>query len=76
MKPQVIPDSQGNAAGVYIPMDKWNLIKTAYPDVEQVDEEIPDWQKLLLDERLEKIAKNPNSIKPIQELFAELDSEE
>jgi len=56
-------------------MNDWDVIKTNYPDIENVDSEIPDWQKQLLDKRLETIANNSNSIKPIEELFTELDGE-
>jgi hypothetical protein len=75
MRLQVIQDGHGKNAGVFIPMEDWALIKTNYPDVDNLDIDIPQWQKQLLDERLEAIAKNPHSIKPIDELFAELDSD-
>ena len=75
MSLQIIQGGNGKPAGVFIPMNDWDVIKTNYPDIENVDSEIPDWQKQLLDKRLETIANNSNSIKPIEELFTELDSE-
>ena len=74
MRLQVIQDSQGKNTGVFIPIEDWALIKANYPDVDNLDTEIPEWQKQLLDKRLEAIAKNPGSVKPIDELFDELDS--
>lgn len=75
MRLQVIQDSHGNNTGVFIPIEDWALIKTNYPDIDNLDANIPQWQKQLLNKRLEAIAKNPNSIKPIDELFNELDSD-
>lgn len=75
MRLQVIQDSHGKNTGVFIPIEDWALIKTNYPDIDNLDADIPQWQKQLLDKRLEAIAKNPNSIKPIDELFNELDSD-
>ena len=51
------------------------FVKTNYPDIDNLDKDIPKWQKQLLDKRLETIAKNPASIKSIDELFNELDSD-
>jgi hypothetical protein len=75
MRLQVIQDGHGKNTGVFIPMEDWALIKTNYPDVDNLDTDIPQWQKQLLDKRLEAIAKNPSSIKPINDLFSELDSD-
>lgn len=75
MKIQVIQDSNGNSTGVLIPMEDWVLIKTNYPDVDELDNNIPEWQKQLLDERLKAIAQDKSRIRPIDELFQELDSE-
>jgi hypothetical protein len=49
------------------------LIKQQYPDIEEISNDIPDWQKAILISRLETIAKNPERIKPIQGLFDALD---
>ena len=75
MSLQIIQNSRGENAGVFIPMDDWEIIKTNYPDVDNLDKEIPDWQKQLLDSRLEDIARNPKNLRPISELFEELDSD-
>ncbi len=73
MKLQVLQDSNGNDSGVYIPFQKWTLIKQQYPDIEEISNEIPDWQKELLTSRLETIKNNPKSVKPTQGLFDALD---
>jgi hypothetical protein len=73
MKLQVLQDSDGNNSGVYIPSQEWILIKQQYPDIENISNDIPDWQKEILTERLAAIAKNPERVKPIQGLFDALD---
>ncbi len=37
---QIIQDSNGAATGVFIPMDKWVLIKSSYPNVDKIDEDV------------------------------------
>jgi hypothetical protein len=69
MKLQVLQDSDGRDSGVYIPSQEWILIKQQYPDIEEISNDIPDWQKELLSSRIEAIAKNPERVKPIQGLF-------
>jgi hypothetical protein len=69
MNPQVIQDSNGKNAGVFIPMEDWNLIESTYPDVNNLSKELPQWQKDIIDERLAAIAKDPQRLKPIEKLF-------
>jgi len=68
MKAQPIENNIG-LHGVFISMKDWEIIKAQYPDIEEVNNEIPDWQKEILTERLEAISKNPNRVKPIQGLL-------
>lgn len=75
MKLQVIQDGSGNNAGVFIPIEDWALIKANYPDIETLGSQIPDWQKELLDLRINAISRNPEKLRPIDELFDELDRE-
>lgn len=72
MKLQVLQDSLGNQTGVYVPMEDWTLIKNNYPDIENLEQDLPQWEKDLIDSRLDAIAKNPERLKPIEELFEEL----
>jgi len=63
MKPQVIKDSDGHDTGVFIPIQNWNKIKDNYPDIESADEDLPEWEKYIIDQRLDAIARNPERIK-------------
>ena len=72
MKLQVLLDNFGNQTGVYIPMEDWALIKQQYPDIESLDQELPQWEKDLIKSRLDAISKNPERLKPIESLIEEL----
>ncbi|MBN8651067.1 MAG: addiction module component CHP02574 family protein [Cytophagales bacterium] len=72
MRLQVIQDGEGNNAGVFIPMEDWTLIKNQYPDIENIDSDLPQWEKDLIDTRLDAIAKNPERLKSGKDLLQEL----
>lgn len=72
MNIQFISDNSGRKTAIQLPIEEWELIKKRYPDVENLVADIPDWQKDILDHRLSLIEQNPNSIRPINELFDEL----
>lgn len=75
MRTQIIQDHNGQPTGVFIPIEDWENIKKNYPDIEKIDDELPQWQKDALDMRLADL-NNPNQLEPIDELFKTLDSEE
>lgn len=52
MKTQLVQDHNGKPTGVFIPYKDWELLKKKFPNIEQIDEEIPHWHKDVLDERL------------------------
>ena len=72
MRLQVIQDGQGKNTGVFIPMEDWTLIKNQYPDIENAGIDMPQWEKDLIDERLDTIAKNPERLKTGEQLIQEL----
>ncbi len=72
MRLQVIQDSKGKNTGVFIPMEDWNLIKNQYPNIENVDNELDQWEKDLIDIRLDEIENNSQSLKSGEFLFEEL----
>jgi hypothetical protein len=72
MKLQILQDNLGNQTGVYMPIEDWNLLKQNYPDLETLDAELSDWEKELIDSRLEIIAKQPERLKPISLLLEQL----
>lgn len=76
MKLQFIQDSKGKDAGVFIPIADWEYIKKCYPNIEEIQKELPQWQKDTLDIRLEDIKNKPESLRPVSRLFEILDQEE
>jgi hypothetical protein len=72
MRTQLIQDHNGFPAGVFIPFKEWELIKSQYPDIEQIEEDLPDWEKKIIDDRLAKAINHPESLQPIENLFKEL----
>ncbi len=72
MKLQVLQDNFGNPTGIFMPIEDWNLIKNNYPDIENLSTDLPQWEKDLIDSRLDAIAKNTERLKPIESLLKEL----
>lgn len=69
MKLQILQDNFGNQTGVFLPIADWNLIKNNYPDIENLEDDLPQWEKDLIDERLDNYKKKPQDVKPFDELL-------
>ena len=76
MSLQYISDGSGHTTAVIIPIDEWNGIRSKYPGIDAIVGELPQWQKDIIDARLEEIKLHPERMRPIEEFFAELDSDE
>jgi hypothetical protein len=72
IKTQFVNDSNGAVTGVFLPIKDWENIKAQYPDIELINDDLPQWEKELIDIRLNDIAKNPEILQPIENLFSEL----
>lgn len=75
MNVQYINDSQGNPTGVFIPIEEWISLKQKYNVLQQEElnnDEIPDWHKKILDERLEDYLKNPNNNMDFDEVLKDI----
>ena len=68
----LVQDEKGNQKGVFIPLKEWDIIKKNYPDIEFSLEDISDWEKKLIDDRLDSIDAQPEIIKPGIGLINEL----
>ncbi|HEY2582095.1 MAG TPA: hypothetical protein VGI43_09815 [Mucilaginibacter sp.] len=73
MSVQYLSDEKGQIVAVQVPIKEWELLKSKYPELEVVDTVLPDWQKDLIDARLNSVRNNPERILPIDGLIAELD---
>jgi hypothetical protein len=67
-----VSDNSGNTVAVQIPIDEWNRITEKYAGIE----DLPLWQKNIVDQRLQAVAENPGSIKNVDDLLKELDKED
>jgi hypothetical protein len=74
MRPQIIQDQNGKTTGVFITIEDWENIKRKYPNIEKAEDDLPQWQKEIIDARLLDL-KNPQKLKPIEHLFDVLDEE-
>ena len=72
MSLQIIQDGKGKNTGVFIPMEEWSIIKSQYPDIENTNLDLDQWEKDLIDSRLDVIEENPNRIKSGENLMLEL----
>ncbi len=70
MSIKFLSDSLGTITDIVIPIDDWQEITNKYPDLTNLINDIPEWQKKLLNERLEFIKNHPDSLRPIEELLA------
>ena len=73
MKTQIIQDYKGLPTDVFIPIEDWENLKKHYPNLESINDELPKWQKDILDIRLSDL-DNPDKIEPIDALYKALDS--
>ena len=71
MSLQYIQDVNGATTAVVIPIDEWNKITEKYSDLE----ELPQWQKNILDQRLEMYQNHPERVMPIEQFFEQLEKD-
>ena len=70
-----LSNSGGETIAVQIPIDDWKKIKDKYPDVDDLDGDLPQWQKNMIDKRMRAINDDVTSVMDIEGLFDELDKE-
>ena len=69
---QYIQDLNGATTAVIVPIEEWNKITEKYSDLE----ELPAWQKNIIDQRLELYEKHPERIIPIEQFFEQMDKDD
>ncbi|HBX50021.1 MAG: hypothetical protein A2275_06670 [Bacteroidetes bacterium RIFOXYA12_FULL_35_11] len=77
MRLQIIQDSKGRAAGVFIPMTDWQKLKAQYKALEDLEYEKPTKEQILqeLKEAVSELAliqKGKLKARPAKELLNEL----
>jgi hypothetical protein len=59
MSLQYISDSTGKTAGVFIPINEWNELKSKFKGIEKEEIDIPQWHIDAVRGRLNDYKKNP-----------------
>lgn len=77
MKLQIIQDSKGKAAGVFIPMNQWNALKRQYEGLEALEDNEPNKEQILQELKeavyeLKQVEQGKLKAKPAKELLDEL----
>lgn len=75
MKTQIIQGHNGLPAGVFIPIEDWENIKKKYPDIENDEDNVPQWQKDIVLRRLEAIKQNPDLLIDEEQFWKDLENE-
>jgi hypothetical protein len=76
MNLQYISDKSGNKTAVIIPISDWNLLTKQYKIKENINSnEIPEWHKKIIDERLKNYLENPMDIIDFEEFCKEIENE-
>jgi hypothetical protein len=55
--------------GVFIPIQSWNTLIVQYPDIPTLDTDLPQWEKKIIDKRLDMAQRYPERLKPIERLL-------
>lgn len=72
MNLQYLQDNNGNTTAVVVPIEDWNRFTEKYNDLE----ELPKWQKNIIDQRLDFAKNHPDQLVPLEAFMKELDENE
>lgn len=73
MNLQYITDSEGHTTGVFIPIKEWNDLKSKFIGLDKEIDEIPEWHKEIVRERLENYKKNPQQLNDFDSAMDDLE---
>jgi hypothetical protein len=69
---QYLQDNNGNTTAVVVPIEEWNKLTEKHTGLE----ELPQWQKKLIDQRLNLVKNHPDELIPLEDFMKELDKDE
>lgn len=74
---QYVSNEKGKKTAVIIPIDRWEKLIKKYADLENdlALDEIPEWHKEIIDNRLQDYLQNPENVTSLEELSKEIESE-
>jgi hypothetical protein len=73
MSLQYLSNKKGQVTAVQVPIKEWEMLKSKYPDLDAVETDLPDWQKELIDTRLNSIKENPDRVLAVDSLIKEFE---
>jgi len=72
MNLQYLQDNKGNTTAVVVPIEEWNKFTEKYNDLE----DLPQWQKNIIDRRLDFVKNHPDELVPLEDFMIELGTNE
>ena len=72
MNLQYLQDNNGNTTAVVVPIEEWNKFTEKYSDLE----DLPQWQKNIVDQRLDRLKNHPDQLVPLEDFIKELDKDD
>lgn len=70
INPQFTFDSTGNPVGVFLPIEDWNAIS------KELHLDLPQWQKDMIDFRLQQYKNNPDNLMDWDTIAEQFDKED
>ena len=70
INPQYTFDNMGNPVGVFLPIEDWNEI------TRELQLDVPQWQKDMIDIRLAQYKNNPSDVLEWDSVAAQFDKED
>lgn len=70
--PQYNYDHNGIPIGVFLTLKDWHSITETFTGIE----ELPQWQKELIDHRLEGVKNHPDQLIPLDDFLTELSQDD
>ncbi len=70
INPQYTFDNTGNPIGVFLPIEDWNEIS------KELNLDLPQWQKDMIDTRLTEYKNNPDSLTDWETIAKQFDQED
>jgi hypothetical protein len=71
---QFIHDNKGNTTGIFIPIEEWQILKLKYTELQKEESsvELSDWQKNMLEDRLEDYNKNSSQVEDFDAMLKDI----
>jgi uncharacterized short protein YbdD (DUF466 family) len=76
MSVQYVSDNTGQTTAVLISIDDWNHLREKHPDVDEMEGDLPQWQKDIIDERMLHLKQHPNDVTSLEDFFTEMDKDD